>query len=129
MRVLIPEDPALAVLKGAVQFGFRPDFVRTRIARKTYGVGISNIFDPSKHKIQYKIRVGNFDICDNLFDTFIRKNNPVELDSCKLKTYTPTLANKTEIIFQIYSSDLELMTYEHIKLVFFLYNRLIFQEV
>ena len=55
VKVLIPEDPALAVLKGAVQFGWKTDYVRTRIARKTYGVAIDEIFDKSKHRKLQKI--------------------------------------------------------------------------
>jgi hypothetical protein len=36
--VIIPEDAGLAVLKGAVQFGFNPKVINPRISRFTYGV-------------------------------------------------------------------------------------------
>jgi hypothetical protein len=37
INVLIPEDPELAVLKGAVLFGFSPSVITARVARLTYG--------------------------------------------------------------------------------------------
>jgi archaeosine-15-forming tRNA-guanine transglycosylase len=37
-RVIVPEDAELAVLKGAVLFGHKPDYIVARIARYTYGV-------------------------------------------------------------------------------------------
>ncbi|XP_063414965.1 heat shock 70 kDa protein 12A-like [Mytilus trossulus] len=36
--VIIPEEPGLAVLKGAVQFGFNPKIINPRISRFTYGI-------------------------------------------------------------------------------------------
>jgi hypothetical protein len=35
-RVIVPEDVELAVLKGAVLFGHKPDYIVARITRYTY---------------------------------------------------------------------------------------------
>ena len=43
---LIPDDPELAVLKGAVYFGHLPNAVSGRFARFTYGVKICRKFRP-----------------------------------------------------------------------------------
>ena len=107
VKVLIPDDPALAVLKGAVMFGWRPDYITSRIARKSYGVSVTRAFDPSKHKIANKVRRNNMDLCIRCFDPFIHKNAPVELDSCVHKIYRPLQANDTEIVASLFSSDLE----------------------
>ena len=108
VKVLIPEDPALAVLKGAVQFGWKPDFVRTRI-RKTYGVEVDLIFDKYKHRKERKYReVNNKDYCKSVFDSFIRKNNPVGLESSISKTYMAIEEEKErEITFNLFSSESE----------------------
>ncbi|CAG2237769.1 unnamed protein product [Mytilus edulis] len=49
MHIISPEDPILAVLKGAVLFGHKPDFITSRFTRHTYGRRIRPLFDESKH--------------------------------------------------------------------------------
>jgi hypothetical protein len=48
--VVVPEDAELAVLKGAVLFGHKPDYIVARIARYTYGVRISSDFNQDIHE-------------------------------------------------------------------------------
>ena len=107
VKVLIPEDPALAVLKGAVQFGLNPDFVRTRIVRKTYGVGSQSDFDASKHKQEKKVIINNKEYCDDIFNKYIKKHNPVELDGVIRQTFVPIREDQLAVTFPIYGSDLE----------------------
>jgi molecular chaperone DnaK (HSP70) len=45
-RVIVPEDAELSVLKGAVLFGHKPDYIVARIARYTYGVDTRRDFNP-----------------------------------------------------------------------------------
>jgi hypothetical protein len=47
---LAPEDAELAVLKGAVLFGHKPDYIVARIARYTYGVEVDDYFNPDIHE-------------------------------------------------------------------------------
>jgi hypothetical protein len=49
-HVIVPEDAELAVLKGAVLFGHKPDYIVARIARYTYGVSVMNDFNPAIHE-------------------------------------------------------------------------------
>jgi hypothetical protein len=46
-RVIVPEDSGLSVLKGAVLFGHKPDFISSRISRFTYGVKVAEKYDPT----------------------------------------------------------------------------------
>ena len=103
--VFIPEDPALAVLKGAVEFGFTPDFVRSRIARKTYGAGCTLPFDESIHKPENKIMAESGARCDKLFCMYIQKNTSVELGSSVIEQYSPLYGDQEDMTIPIYSSD------------------------
>jgi len=47
--VIIPEEAGLAVLKGAVLFGHRPQLVSSRCVTFTYGYGVARPFDDSRH--------------------------------------------------------------------------------
>ncbi|CAC5408689.1 unnamed protein product [Mytilus coruscus] len=48
IRVIVPEDPEVAVLKGAVLYGFEPEIVTARISRFTYGVAVKKIKSTEK---------------------------------------------------------------------------------
>ena len=48
--VIIPNQPGLAVLKGAVIFGHDPSIIAERICRYTYGIGCSLPFDDKFHE-------------------------------------------------------------------------------
>ena len=109
--VLIPDDPALSVLKGAVMFGQRPDYVRTRIARKTYGVRSQTNFIPGTHKESKKITSAGVAKCTDLFVTYVNKNTAIELNSSMIKSFVPADATQTAIEFEFYSSNLEDVMY------------------
>ena len=101
--VLIPDDPALPVLKGAVMFGQRPDYVRTRIARKTYGVKSQTNFIPGTHKESKKITLAGVAKCTDLFVTYVKKNTAIELNSSVIKSFVPADPTQTAIEFEFYS--------------------------
>ena len=49
LRVVVPHDVALTILKGAVLFGQAPGVVRVRRSPLTYGVGVLNRFVAGVH--------------------------------------------------------------------------------
>ncbi|KAH3717970.1 heat shock 70 kDa protein 12A-like [Dreissena polymorpha] len=49
IRLVVPEDAGLAVLKGAVIYGHNPSLVASRIMPYTYGIECLKLFDPKKH--------------------------------------------------------------------------------
>lgn len=48
-QIIIPQDSGLAVMKGAVLFGFNPQSITARVLRYSYGSAIQPEFDPEKH--------------------------------------------------------------------------------
>ena len=46
VKIVIPHDIGLTILKGAVQFGLDPTVVRFRRSALTYGVGVLNKYNP-----------------------------------------------------------------------------------
>ena len=45
----MPQEAGLAVLRGAVVFGYNPKAIDSRIAKYTYGVKTNEEFDTEKH--------------------------------------------------------------------------------
>ncbi|XP_078334084.1 heat shock 70 kDa protein 12A-like [Crassostrea virginica] len=48
-QVIVPQEAGLAVLRGAVVFGYNPKAIDSRIAKYTYGVKTNEEFDTEKH--------------------------------------------------------------------------------
>ncbi|CAC5426225.1 unnamed protein product [Mytilus coruscus] len=46
LTVIVPKDPGLAVLKGAVLYGFKPHAITERVSQYTYGVTMQKPYDP-----------------------------------------------------------------------------------
>ena len=54
IKVFIPVDGSLSVLKGAVIYGHNPDVVSSRVCNFTYGIEVVTSFDPEIHSCDKK---------------------------------------------------------------------------
>lgn len=76
-RIIIPEDAGLAVLKGAVLYGYRPEIVFARVARKTYGIQTWPMFREGVHPASKKCMVGGVARCKDIFFKYVEKGQEV----------------------------------------------------
>ena len=107
MRIIIPRDLGLSILKGAVLFGLDPTAVRVRRSRLTYGVGVLNKFEPSVHPEEKRITKDNMDWCRDIFDTFVQEDESIALGNQVTRSYTPAKPSEQAIIINIYCSETE----------------------
>ena len=107
LRVIIPQDPGLAILKGAVMFGLDPTIVRVRRSALTYGVGVLNAFEEGKHPPEKKTTKGGRDWCTDVFDTFVVVDQCLALGDTVVRSYTPAKAEQTSTIISIFSCNKE----------------------
>ncbi|XP_076112735.1 heat shock 70 kDa protein 12B-like [Mytilus galloprovincialis] len=106
-RVIVPEDSGISVLKGAVLFGHRPDFISSRIARYTYGVKIAEEFDPAKHDERKMIRMGNVAHCNDIFSSFMKADTSVLAGQKIIKGYATSTPFQTQMGLRVYCTSLE----------------------
>jgi len=77
--VLVPEDPGLAVLKGAVKFGHQPRLVTSRCMKYTYGYSVSDFFDENKHpQANIELNTYGFKIVRHCFKKIVEIGSFVE---------------------------------------------------
>ncbi|XP_054766581.1 heat shock 70 kDa protein 12A-like isoform X1 [Lytechinus pictus] len=107
LRIIIPRDLGLSILKGAVLFGLDPSAVRVRRSRLTYGVGVLNKFQAGKHPDDKKVTKDNVDWCKDIFDTFVQADESVAVGDKVTRSYTPAKPSQQAIIINIYCSDRE----------------------
>ncbi|CAG2194320.1 unnamed protein product [Mytilus edulis] len=77
--VIIPEDAGLAVLKGAVQFGFNPKVIVLRIIRYTHGTSTNMQFRPHTDPEDKKHFINDKMYCHDRFGKHVARGEPVQL--------------------------------------------------
>ncbi|XP_052228946.1 heat shock 70 kDa protein 12A-like [Dreissena polymorpha] len=105
MKIIIPPGVAMAVLKGAVCFGMDPHIVNSRCSCLTYGVGVLHRFNEKIHPEEKRVTKDNVHWCTDVFDTFVKVNQSVELGECIVRRYTPVRRTQTATTINIYCTD------------------------
>lgn len=107
MRIIIPQEATWSVLRGAVIFGHDPSLIRQRRSRYTYGVGIQEKFDPTKHDEKYKFEKKGESWCYHLFSKLLEVDEIVTVGEYqKEKAYFLTERNEDGDI-NLYSSTIQ----------------------
>ncbi|XP_021355916.1 heat shock 70 kDa protein 12A-like isoform X2 [Mizuhopecten yessoensis] len=108
MRIVIPYECGLSVLKGAVIFGHRPKTISARKAKCTYGISTNKKFKPSRHDHSKKKTVNGVDYCTELFDKHVRVGTTLKIGQAQSdQKYNPLYENQTCLDFPVYQSSEE----------------------
>lgn len=103
-RVIIPEEAGLSVLKGAVLFGHRPEYVRSRVMRLSYGVETCRNFDPSIHDKKYLNDKLTPPKCENLFKQIVEKDQEVSMGEIFTTSHLTAYPKQKYMELEIYVS-------------------------
>eukprot|EP00477_Mikrocytos_mackini_P003345 GAHX01004243.1.p1 GENE.GAHX01004243.1~~GAHX01004243.1.p1 ORF type:complete len:607 (-),score=102.75 GAHX01004243.1:180-2000(-) len=106
-RVVVPHEAGLAVLKGAVLFGHDQSVVASRVAKFTYGIGCSELFDPARHdpKRKTKDKRDGKVRCYGIFSKHVQAGDVLYLNEEQGKhVYNPIYADQRAISFPVYTS-------------------------
>lgn len=107
MKVIIPQEVGLTILRGAVLFGMDPTVVRVRRAAMTYGVGVLNRFIVGTHPRNKLVKKSGVDWCTDVFDKFVTCDQPVKLGESVTRRYASTKPGKASTVITIYSTEAE----------------------
>lgn len=108
MPVIVPEEAHLAVLRGAVIFGWKPDAIKTRKSRKTYGISMVVNFKENAHpKRLMFLDDDNKPKCKMVFDKLVSVNEEIEIDQKVTRYYYPVYHNQMEMNIILYATESE----------------------
>lgn len=107
MRVIIPQEVGLTILRGAVLFGLDPTVVRIRRAAMTYGVGVLNRFIAGTHPRNKLVKKSGVEWCTDVFDKFVTSDQPIKLGESVTRRYAPAKSGQASTIITIYSTEEE----------------------
>lgn len=106
LSILVPRDPGMVVLKGAVLLGFEPQLITSRISRFTYGISIRRPFkegvDPEHKKREL---VDGY--VAKVFDKHVEIGQVVEVGELKYlpeHDYVPLYKDQKGVDFQFYQT-------------------------
>jgi hypothetical protein len=114
-RVIVPEDVELSVLKGAVLFGHKPDYIVARIARYTYGVQCHMDFNPDIHEPGRCIVLNGTKQCRNTFKLYINTGSVVELGAKITGKFTTAVPLQSIVAVHIFQSAIECPQYTDVE--------------
>ena len=96
--LIVPPEAGLAVVKGAVQFGHKPNTIQTRVMHYTYGVNCTIPFDEAKHPETAVHIINDKKMVDDTFSIFVRFLEDVNIGNEKTKTYAPIFNQPTCVL-------------------------------
>ncbi|XP_078695282.1 heat shock 70 kDa protein 12A-like [Branchiostoma floridae x Branchiostoma belcheri] len=105
-RILVPNEPNMAVVKGAVMFGETPKIIQTRISARTYGVKTNQDFDAGIHPPNKRFNTSTgVQKCRDIFYTLLTINEEVRLGESKTFTFNPTEPYQSQVSFDFYMTE------------------------
>ncbi|CAC5363009.1 unnamed protein product [Mytilus coruscus] len=90
-RVIIPFNPGLSVLQGAVLFGHKSDVISSRISRFTYGISFNPKFDTAIHDEKYRYLSDGVWRCKHAFDKILEKDSVIPIGTVIQRKYNTKL--------------------------------------
>ena len=111
LKVIVPQDAGLAVLKGAVLYGHQPKAISGRVCKYTYGVGTMIPFNSTIHPQSKKITLNGVDLCRDKFIIHVRVGQLVKVGEPQVKQgYSVTTPDSTTISFGMIKNQRTLPT-------------------
>ncbi|ELU08606.1 hypothetical protein CAPTEDRAFT_151163 [Capitella teleta] len=107
VKVLIPDDASLCVLKGAVAFGHNPKVITSRIARMTYGEAVDVPYDRLLHGAN-KQRVklyGTREFQTGVMDCYVKRGQVINVGQVKELVGHAITADQTAMGHFLFCSD------------------------
>ena len=108
-RIIIPEEAGLSVLKGAVFFGHKPDYIASRVMRFSYETDVITLFDPDKHEQdrKYTCKFTDNIRCHGVFGEIIKQNKSVARGTKISRRFSTFRPNQSTIIVKVHASNKE----------------------
>ena len=105
-HVIVPVDPHLAVATGAAMWRKNPEKIKARKSDATYGIGIGQLFDSTKHDSHYKYydKDREENRCSRIFCVFLEKSELANAEEVITISLSPYSQATVQSVTDIYST-------------------------
>ena len=105
MKLIVPAEAGLAVLKGAVLFGHDPLTITSRVAKCSYGIRVFRDFVDGEHPREKREVLGTRIKCKDVFASHVKIGQELNVGEPQVsQRYTPLDADQLSLVFDIYTS-------------------------
>jgi len=105
MKVIIPNNAGLSVLKGAVLYGFDTRVISTRVCKRTYGIAMSEEFREGHDPERSKTIIDGEVYCNDKFSKHVYIRQRVTLDEfTEGQSYSPITESTEQVALDVYTS-------------------------
>ncbi|KAH3736877.1 hypothetical protein DPMN_043452 [Dreissena polymorpha] len=113
MNIIIPPEPSLAILTGAVIFGHCPHLIEQRVSKFIYGVKLKREFVKGRDPKEKRIKTDAGIRCDDHFHIMVQSGEPLSIDDYQFEERFPI-----SFIYQKFVKvELYTTTIKHVKFV------------
>ncbi|KAL3161166.1 hypothetical protein ABBQ38_009535 [Trebouxia sp. C0009 RCD-2024] len=103
-RIVSPDVPSQAVLKGAAMYALAPDAIYARRSRHAYGVETHTAFRRGlRPDLRYTEPDSNKVLCKKVFSSLVQLNELVEHDQVKVGSYVAVYKHQKAVEFNLYA--------------------------
>nr|XP_019922341.2 heat shock 70 kDa protein 12A-like [Crassostrea gigas] len=105
-NIIIPTDPVLAVLKGAVMFGQDTDIISSRITAHTYGFDVMRYFMDGDLKSKER-KIDNTSYCVEVFEILVAIGESVDVGKTVEKEVFASSKEMKLMVLKFYLSEIK----------------------
>ena len=106
LKVFVPRDASLCVLKGAVMYGHNPKIISERVVRYTYGTSVFKLFEEGVDPASKKMQKERGYVCKDVFSKHVQKSQAVRTgEPQKERRYRPLRKNQKKMCLPIFASE------------------------
>lgn len=106
VTLLVPPNPATAVLAGAVHYALEPDVVIARRSPQAYGIATSLPFEDDVDPLdRLYLSSSGQRLCADRFETIVARNDLLPVDTTRQMTIYPVDDDETELELLLLSAD------------------------
>lgn len=101
-NIINPAESTVAIVHGAVMYGFNPCIVQERVSAMSYGVQIQEDFDPARHPIESRVYLAGSPRCMKVYSQFVAKDEALRSPDIRVQHYTAPTDTATEVLVTIF---------------------------
>jgi hypothetical protein len=106
VRIIVPEQPSVAVLAGAVHFAYDPSVFMTWRAPFTLGISVAKPFETGRDPEDKKVtKHSGEQLCLDRFDVFVANRDALPTDKAVMRNYAPVRNDQTTITLSLASTS------------------------
>lgn len=103
VKIIVPDEAGLAVLKGAVIFGHKPTVIAERVSKFTYGVQCTQSYVEGRHPENRKVKNHEGeDEVEDVFNIYVKAGQKIKIDEAFKDSYRVARAEQDGMTIVFY---------------------------